>query len=373
MPETAAAGRAVILIPGLEKVERFARRDLLVANLQLLETRPLEPGPGVLIDGEAGKRLTPSPLRGGEATGPAIDVFEAYWADMAAGPGELTPWARLWSGFDLLLYWVFSPRTWRAFGRSSTIALGLMAGGALLVLWYLSLAILVAAALRADPTQTQAIAGIPLLKALLDGFFAATGWIEATAPWAIITLALAAFKADELAAMAQFSKDYLENRRHDAVMGLRDRVRHRVAATVERVLAEPYGEIVLVGHSFGSVIAIDLLAGWPHPGDWPRLRLVTLGSPEAVLECRSHWLAAECRRLLERQPAAWVDCFSPSDWLCAAVTGHRQVYPESSRQLVFEGPRLDRLTGRTHMYYYYDARVLEILADARSLAPRSAD
>lgn len=362
MAETAAAKRAIILIPGLERVERFQRRDLLVANLQLVEARPLELAEDVTIAGETGKRLVPLPLRGGDGLGPEIDVFEAYWADMAVAPGELSPWARLWSGFDLLLYWVLSPRTWRAFGRSWTIAFGLMAGGVLLLLWYLSLAILVAAALRADPTQTEAITGIPLLKDLLDSFFVATGWIASTAPWAIITLALAAFKADELAAMAQFSKDYLENRRDDAEAGLRDRVRLRVAPTLQAVLAEPYDEVVIVAHSFGSVIAIDLLAGWPHPGDWQRLRLVTLGSPEAVLECRSHWLAAECRQLLERRPHVWIDCFSRSDWLCTAVTGHKRAYPSASRELDFEGPRLDRLTGRTHLYYYHDARVLEILA-----------
>lgn len=362
MAGNAAAKRAIILIPGLQKVERFDRRDVLLANLQLIESRPLEPGPDVAIDGETGKRLVPSPLRGADGTGPAIDVFEAYWADMAVATGELSPWARLWSGFDLLLYWVFSPRTWRAFGRSATIALGLMAGGALLILWYVSLAILVAAALRADPAQTRAITDIPLLQALLDGFFAATGWIEATAPWAIVTLALAAFKADELAAMARFSQDYLENRRNADGTGLRDRVRRRVAATLERVLEEPYREIVVVGHSFGSVIAIDILAGWPHPQDWERLRLVTLGSPAAVLECRSPWLKSECERLLGRRPEVWIDCYSPSDWLCTAVTGHADVYPAQSHELVFEGPLLDRLTGRTHLYYYHDARVLEMLA-----------
>ena len=103
------------------------------------------------------------------------------------------------------------------------------------------------------------------------------------------SLLLATFKTDELAQMAQFTKDYLENRRRGAEPGLRDRIRRRVGNTLERVLAEAYDEVVVVGHSMSAVIVIDLLAGWPHLQDRGRLGLVMLGAPEAVLACRSRW------------------------------------------------------------------------------------
>ena len=241
--------RAIVLIPGLQRVERFSRRDLLIENLQHLERRPMQRGEAVAVLGEAGRRVLPLPL--------------------------------------------------------------------------------------------------------------------SSAPYAFVTLLLASFKTDELAQMAQFSKDYLENRRRDAEVGLRDRIRRRVAETLERVLAEPYAEIVVVGHSFGSVIAIDLLAGWPHPLDRERLALVTLGSPEAVLACRSRWLDAEREKLFECRLAVWLDFHSPTDWLCTAVTRHRRHYPEGSRELHFEAPLLDRVTGRTHMAYYGDPAVLESLAAPR--------
>ena len=354
--------RAIILIPGLQRIERFARRDLLIDNLQLLERRPMRPGEPVAVLGEAGRRVLPLPLRGALTLGPELDIFEAYWADLVTPPAELGPFGRLWSGFELILYWLFSKGNLRAIGLSPTIALGLIAGGVLLLLWYASLAVLVAAALRADPVQSQLVTDIPLLQALLERFLAATAWVEATAPYAFVTLLLATFKTDELAQMAQFTKDYLENTRTGAEPGLRDRVRRRVAETLDRVLAEPYEEIVIVGHSVGSVIAIDLLAGWPHPGDRARLGLVTWGSPEAVLACRSRWLAAEREALFAHRPGLWLDFFSPTDWLCTAVTGHAEHYPRMSHRLVFDAPILARATGRTHMLYYSDPTVLEALA-----------
>ena len=135
MPE-AQNRRAIILIPGLQRVERFARRDLLIENLQLLERRPMQPGAPVAVLGEAGRRLLPLPLRGAASLGPELDLFEAYWADMVTPPAELGPFGRLWSGFELILYWLFSKGNLRAIGLSPTIAIGLMAGGVLLLLWY---------------------------------------------------------------------------------------------------------------------------------------------------------------------------------------------------------------------------------------------
>lgn len=73
---------------------------------------------------------------------------------------------------------------------------------------------------------------------------------------------------------------------------------------------------------------------------------------------------AERREVLKsRRLSAWIDFFSPSDWLCGAFTGHRESYGEGmSRRLVFEAPWPQRLSGRTHMLYYRDPQVLEQLA-----------
>ena len=146
-------------------------------------------------------------------------------------------------------------------------------------------------------------------------------------------------------------------------VGLRDRMRERILATLERVLDAGYDEVVVVSHSFGTVIAVDALREWPDGTELARLRLVTLGSPLAVLRCRSEWVRRELDGLLEsgRLPR-WTDYFATTDWMCKEVPGHRAAYDGQTHRLDFEAPWAQRLTGQTHMLYYRDQTVLTDLA-----------
>lgn len=45
-----------------------------------------------------------------------------------------------------------------------------------------------------------------------------------------------------------------------------------------------------------------------------------------------------------------------------AVAGHARHYPAMSHRLVFDAPLPARASGRTHMLYYSDPAVLELLA-----------
>ncbi|RLK50609.1 hypothetical protein DFR31_0515 [Alkalispirillum mobile] len=363
--------RAVVLIPGLERVERFERRDLLAENLANTVAQPTYPAEPVMAAGEAGLRLRPRALRGDERPGRTLDLFEAYWADMVPSSAEMSPWRRFVSGFELVAYWLFSWGNLKALRLSRAIAIGLVAGGVLLVLWYVSIAVIVVAALRAAPEQEMLLASLPALRSLFDWLLDVTAWVQTSAPYFILTLLLSAFRADELAQMAMFSKEYLENRRRDMQAGLRDRVRRRVAETIDHVLASSYDEVFVVAHSFGSIIAIDLLARWPHPADRDRVHLITLGSPEAVLSCRSQWLAGERERLFRNAPHAWLDFYSPTDWLCNAITDHARHYPGNSHRLWFDAPLIERATGRTHKAYYFDPEVLQTLMGGSISARRS--
>jgi hypothetical protein len=356
--------RAIVLVPGVKREERFFRRDTLVSNLETVEAFPLRRGDAVEVAGDVGVRLTPRPLRAVSAPpGPDLDVFEAHWADMVPEQVELGPWQKLGSGLDMLAYWLFSWRTWRALTVSRFITLGLMMGGLLLVLWYLALVLVVADAVTKDVTLTAGVRDVPVLGNLLQMFLDAAGMVGHWYWWALIAFVLSIVPVDALVQMARFAKDYLENRPDETEVGLRDRMRNRVRATLENVLEAGYDEVLLVAHSFGSVLAIDLLADWPHRDDFARLRLVTLGSPIAVLGYRSKWVDAERRQLLERPELdIWLDFYAPTDWLCTAVPGHAERYPGMSRELDFEAPLRQMLTGQTHMLYYRCSEVLETLA-----------
>lgn len=381
-PGTAAPAprrRAIVLIPGMKREQRFYRRDVLAANLETVERHPLVRGEEVSVGGECGLRLALAPLRAGAAAPPpaalvSVDVFEAYWADMIPEQVEQAPWTKLLQGLELVGYWVFSLGTWKAVAASlrrgsSLIALGLLMGGLTLTAWYLMLAVLVGQAVAPGGEVPEELAGIPVVSDVVAAYGMAAGWIAGHAWWAVLPFLLTMLQVNALVLLARFTKDYFENREDETGVGLRDRVRRRIAGTLESVLAGGYDEVVVLAHSFGTVIAIDILADWPHEADLKRLSLVSLGSPIAVLRYRSAWLESERREVLQtRRFAAWFDFFSPSDWLCGAITGHRESYgTEMSRRLLFEAPWRQKLSGQTHMLYYRDLRVLEQLA-----APLSA-
>jgi hypothetical protein len=341
---TSVTTRAIVLVPGFQRAERFNRRDALARSLCALEQARLRVGETVAIEGQVGTRLLPAGENGRE-----VHVFEAYWADMFAEVAAPSPWARLVQGLGLIGYWM-NVRMLRALRVSRYLTFGLVGGGLVLVLWYVSTFVLAAQAIAADSELTPK--GVPdeILHAVVWLGNQIGGWKL----WATVTLLLPLLRADDVARLAAFARRYLENRATDDELGLRDRVRQRVAATLENIIRAGYGEVVVVAHSFGTIVANDIFADWQPGASGPRLVLVTWGSPAAVMQCRSSWLRTEVQRLAEaRALARWDDVSSTSDWLCAAHparAGSEQ--PGGQRRIDFDASFLQRLTGQTHVQYY---------------------
>ncbi len=364
--------RAIVLIPGMKHEERNFRRQVLTDNLAaVVQHRRLTPGPEVEIDGEVGQSMIAAVLRGGApgtSQGPdRIDVFEAHWADMNPAAQQAGPWKKIFGGFALLLYWLLNPKAWRAFHISPMISVGLGFGALLLVLWYISLLLIVAQALS-QAGLPETLKDIEIAKQLFEGFIALAARIGDWKLWLVTAALLSFIRVDEVVAIARFTKDYFENRviegdEDKRRVGLKDRLRERAIATLERVLAADYDEVIVAAHSFGTVIAVDALREWPHDDDFKRLKLITLGSPLAVLRFRSPWLSDELNGLLsEQRLTRWSDYHAKTDWLCAAVPGQARYFSGHSHALAFEAPLRQRLFGQTHLMYYRDQRILTELA-----------
>lgn len=198
---------------------------------------------------------------------------------------------------------------------------------------------------------------------MLEVFYGAADAIAHWYWWVLIAFVFSFVPVDELVGLARFVKNYFENPPDETEVGLRDRMRQRMRDTLENVLMRPYDDVLVVAHSFGSVLAVDVLADWPHQQDFKRLRLVTLGSPIAVLCYRSKWLDGERQELLANPDLVhWLDFHAKTDWLCTAVPVHRERYGGQSRKIEFDAPLRQKLTGQTHLLYYRHAVVLEALA-----------
>ncbi|MGI6454718.1 MAG: hypothetical protein ACOX5R_03745 [bacterium] len=356
--------RAIVLIPGIKREEKFARREALVKNLLTIESYPLERVGEIEIAGESGQRLkAKSPRDPNLPHAPDIDVFEAYWADMTPNQVDTTPWQKLLNGLRLLIYWQAWP-FWKACGNSFYITLGLITGGLLLVLWYLSLVLLVADAISQDPMIREYADQAPLVGTLLQGFLKLTSLIGNWELWALTAICLAFVPVDELVQIARFIKDYFEDKPDRDEVGLRARVKTRVRSTLTNVLKESYDEVFIVSHSFGTIIAIDILADWHEMNDFNRIVFFTLGSPFAVMRYRWGELNGEIKKLQQKCQSrpCWFDFYSNSDWLCTAIPEHQQMYPDKSFHLNFKAPVLQKITGATHLYYYRNSTFLSTLA-----------
>ncbi len=344
---------AIVLVPGFQRAERFDRRNALTRGLCALEGRRLEPAGERAIDGEVGLRLVDR-----DAPNVEVHVFEAYWADMFTEVAAPSPWSRLLQGFGLVGYWM-NVRMVRALRISRYMTFGLVGGGLVLVLWYVSTFVLAAQAIAGDAALTPD--GVP--SRLLGGVVWLGDRIGGWKLWATVTLLLPVLRADELARLAAFARRYLEDQGSDADVGLRARVRQRVQATIDHIVDARYTDVLVVAHSFGTIVANDIFADRrPAHGD-PKLALVTWGSPAAVMQCRSGWLRSEVQRLaVAPSLARWEDVYSDGDWLCAAHPARKEsALPGQATRIDFDASMVQRLTGRTHVAYYSHPRALAAL------------
>ncbi|GGF46449.1 hypothetical protein GCM10007301_02450 [Azorhizobium oxalatiphilum] len=375
--------QAIVLIPGLRRLQRNVQRAVLVENLLVDEHVPLrrsgtDETAEIKIPGASGVRLRVVEARAGEAAPPAglesCDVFEAYWVDLLPAEAETKPFVRMMRGFGLLSYWFIS-RIWLAvlWATSWQVALGLLLGGIALIVWYASV-VITAANWVLDPATGGAMA--TTLLGMFPRTTSGLRWLAGWWGWPMIALLLPVTPLMVLVEHAQAVRVLLTNALDERGVGQRSRIRKAVGDVLSAVAGASdeqglpsYDVITVVAHSFGAVILIDLLADWPHDRDFARMEVVTLGSPDSVLAVRSRWLREETARVLAQKPVArWTDVSAGNDYLSAPVAGHAAAYgSQASRQLVLDQGGLFQT--RAHGAYFTSSEVLELLLARPAQAP----
>lgn len=337
---------ALILLPGLDPVQQDHYRDVLVRNLVTAEASV-----SILEWGDAGvpdERAACLQVEDGSEKGTTVHVYEAWWGDLVARPEQQTPARAILEGFQLLAYWLH-PSLRPAFRQSRFLTLSLVLSSLLLLLWYVGILTAGLAAIGADGS----------LGALSTKAGAVAEAVGGHAIWVAVAGLLALMPVNALVAIAGFTRRYLTNMATADETGLRDVIRGRVHRILKSTEGQGYDRVVIVAHSFGTVIATDLVAEMSAPVA-RQLRLITLGSPARVLAYRSRWL----RRTLERAYgtpviAEWHDYYSEQDWMCTSMFDTEQHDSSFQRHwLERDAPLVDRLTGVTHKAYFRDRAVL---------------
>jgi hypothetical protein len=226
-------------------------------------------------------------------TGPGWQTTSEHhllrWDDVIIGARERSNWTRVPLGAVSLFSFIRHGALWRYLRRSHRYAFFFLYP----VLVLLAMAVVAA----------------------LVGFYAAwaTGWSLvglATAPLAFIGLTILANRQlalDHLLDDWIFARDYV----YDDHTVLGPRLERAAAAILARRAAEPKTEIVVLGHSLGAVLAIDLIdrvlaASTAHAAP---IKLVTVGS--SILKLGFHAGSERLRAALERVAAStrvfWVE------------------------------------------------------------------
>jgi len=140
-------------------------------------------------------------------------------------------------------------------------------------------------------------------------------------------------------------------------------------------LKPTYERLLLVAHSHGTVIALDLLGIVP-PSECPRLHVVTIGSPIISAWFWGEWIDDALKlALTHSRVAAWTDLHSRTDMLCGPVPHpdrfhlRASVKPSVEVKFMPKPPWILRMSGQTHDRYLDDEETAkQILKAAEALA-----
>lgn len=258
---------------------------------------------------------------------------------------------KLVSGTKLILFWLLSGVWTRLFTNTYMTIPSLVTAG-MLLLWYFGVLVVGFTAVGELPLGGESE---PLARAAayIGGFGQAIGnW----SVWVVVGAVLSFLRIARLVDLSHFVRLYLDE------SPIRNAVRQRVLDPLYRVMESgQYERVTVLGHSFGVMIATDVLADFTRKGT-TEVRFVTLGGPLPLLLSVKSWVGREiqkCKRNLSL--SSWTDFYSPTDWMCSQSPVENASYPTSARHLPDLGGWMKRASGETHQAYFSNQEVMEYL------------
>lgn len=342
----------IVLIPGLARVAQFQQGERFLQGLeQVSESRTVRQTSTPPASSGA---VTLEVVDGAEMR--TVDVVEAFWNDMVPSLTQEGVRTKVFRGLSLLSYWG-RVRVWKGAARRKYLTIGTSVSALTLVVWYWGVVALFLQAVVGNPTAN------PDASRLASFGLTAISWMAGWKVWVGASVLMGIIPVALLVDIMDFAKRYLteEVSGTDAV-SLRFRIIDRVRQQVRAALAAKlYERLTIVGHSFGSVIAVDLMADLELP-DGMTFRLITMGSPIELMARNAEWLSDEVRRCGARNELEeWVAVESDVDWLASGVGFPEGLSRCRTEMVRSPGIMLDHLAARTHSRYFDNQRVVDIV------------
>ncbi|GAA0785807.1 hypothetical protein GCM10009077_39140 [Roseibium denhamense] len=314
-------------MPGFQRVEQLEGRDLLVDSVCHYSDGFITNAKSSKIDSDGYNSVDIDTESRETGTKRTLTIFEAYWSDLIPDRVQETPLTKFWRATKLLFYWFtgglarnvfrWPPR----FPYQTSIAM--ICIGIMLVLWYLSVAAMLAAAIASGDTVVA------------DWFTQLAKWVGIPDNWAsqldvILNSAFVVFliglfgvgRLQAIADISDFVKNYLRDEPGAASgVGLRAKLRKRVLDLLDHVhsVDEPYDEVFVVAHSIGGIIALDALA--EYGSRLEKISFHTWGSAMGALASQEPLVEAEVLKVYDNKTRlkSWTDIVFRGDFMASRI------------------------------------------------------
>jgi hypothetical protein len=358
MAESVAEREAVVLVHGINGRSRNECLQLLLHGLEQVPERWKVIRSGLpLVDGLEGQAIHVERTKGD--AGRTLDVYEAFWGDLMPSLTQQPVIRRVGQGASLLSYWLFS-RVWAGIRKYRWLSLQLVLTTLVVLFWYYGALATFLSASSSESSTLQDLAKsefLAPLAGLLQWIGAKMGTWKV---WAVATVLLGLVPTNQAVDAINLSRLYLLDWRPGMeAVGVRARTRKRIAQVLRSIVESGnYERVTVVAHSFGVVLAVDVLGDFESNHD-VELRLLTLGGPLEVLVHREQWVSKEIEKCVNNEHVTtWLDIYSEEDWLGFRTPGPGQHPKLQHHETSHRASLVDKLLGRTHRWYYGNEEVL---------------
>ncbi|OUL27000.1 hypothetical protein [Nostoc sp. 106C] len=349
----ASRREAIIFIHGfyLGRDRNYFIDSLSTGFTEVLNTTRIEEAGEEKIAGYAGKKfkvyLDVDNIK-------EVDIYDAYWNDLISQPLSSSNLKnQVFRGIYMLFYWLIT-RDIFALRKSPPLLIGLGISLLLWIFWFYGIIALALVALGQEPN----LLGFPISEDWSRQISAFGKQMTNWSAWLVVSGIFSFVPINMIADIADFSTRYLEENPEGKI--LKAKIRKKVAETLNAVLeSELYDKITVLGHSFGNVIATDVLADYQQKY---QVRYISMGSSLKVFSSKSKQIEEEIKKCFKNeQIETWIDFYSNQDWLCTKTP-----IPEGCNSIKFIYKKikipfslLNQLTGKSHDHYFMNEEVLK--------------
>lgn len=353
------ADRLVLLIPGYQYTfKKNAVLDELKTEISAMvgQQRPAGSIAASTRGGLTGYRVS--------LNGKTTELYEISWQDRVTLLNQKKLFQRILGGFAASASWVFNTGVVKALRRNRVWLMWFLISGALMVLWFYGIAAVALVSVgnfhfQTLPSPEHSSLGLGV-SVLQSKFIKAGTWMQGWWVWVALTAAFAAVgvRPDFVADLADLMRRYLSDSKDDDpadLYTLAERFRQVVTDSASTLPAGDE-EVLIVGHSFGTLPAIDAIAN----GIPKKVSLMTLGSLLPFLTARQPLL----QKMVDKcgsspNLARWDDYFSGEDWFGNSMPLKTTSSAYNPHNITMGVSFLRRFTLAAHHAYYRNLGALQ--------------